>query len=346
MSESKKTRVTHVDVARGISITLVALFHSKVSLYFPSFMDALSVLRMPFFFFISGLFFNLNTDLNRIVSSKASALLKPYLVTLVLVLLASTVLQGESFMIQALGILYGNGDTLKWTPLWFLVHLFWIYVLAKLFYSFVLYKIESALSIVVILIAILLVGAYNLSLMYSPNTLGEKVYFSGLPHSLDIILVSLPYFLLGSYLKQYVLQFKANLVAATLAIAVFFSIVLFVQPQVDLNRRIFEFPMYSVVASFAGIYLMVQVAYLLSKVSLLSNCFIRLGQASLFILIFHVYLGAVSNKIITRFVEPSVLIAFVTFIISIVAPIVIFEIVKRNAILTRLYLPQAKKSSN
>ncbi len=51
-------RIKHIDIAKGISITLVAIYHSKLSYYFPSIIGPMELFRMPLFFLLSGVFFS------------------------------------------------------------------------------------------------------------------------------------------------------------------------------------------------------------------------------------------------------------------------------------------------
>ncbi len=53
-----KQRVEHLDVAKGITILLVAMFHSNIPSYIPYIIEPLMLIRMPFLFFISGIFFD------------------------------------------------------------------------------------------------------------------------------------------------------------------------------------------------------------------------------------------------------------------------------------------------
>jgi len=47
-------RVEHIDIAKGISIILVALFHSKLKLFAPDIINSMGLFRLPLFFFLSG----------------------------------------------------------------------------------------------------------------------------------------------------------------------------------------------------------------------------------------------------------------------------------------------------
>ncbi|WP_081365719.1 acyltransferase family protein [Alteromonas mediterranea] len=53
-------RAKHIDIAKGISITLVVLLHSQLAPYIYFITEPLSLVRMPLFFFLSGFFFQLH----------------------------------------------------------------------------------------------------------------------------------------------------------------------------------------------------------------------------------------------------------------------------------------------
>lgn len=48
-------RSLHIDVAKGISIILVALSHSNFIYFAPKFSSALALFRMPLILFLSGI---------------------------------------------------------------------------------------------------------------------------------------------------------------------------------------------------------------------------------------------------------------------------------------------------
>lgn len=84
--------------------------------------------RMPLFFFLAGLFLKPAMNFTKLVAWKADALLKPYAVTL-LALGTVHVLTGKTDAANYLaGRVYGNGATVPWMPLWFLTHLFAVYL--------------------------------------------------------------------------------------------------------------------------------------------------------------------------------------------------------------------------
>jgi fucose 4-O-acetylase-like acetyltransferase len=51
-------RVKHIDIAKGISITLVAMFHGQLRFFFPEIIEPMALFRLPLFFLLSGVFFS------------------------------------------------------------------------------------------------------------------------------------------------------------------------------------------------------------------------------------------------------------------------------------------------
>lgn len=58
MKSCEYDRVKHIDIAKGISICLVAMFHSKMKFYFPDIIEPMALFRMPLFFSYQEYFFH------------------------------------------------------------------------------------------------------------------------------------------------------------------------------------------------------------------------------------------------------------------------------------------------
>src|SRR5215470_1628055 len=139
-------RIHLIDVAKGINILLVAFGHSHI-VYHGGLTGVLArsliLFRMPFFFFLSGIFFDSSKKFRHVLFDKTDALLKPYFVTLLLVLLKRDLLERVSMWRTALKFLYGVGPLIEepWTPLWYLAHLWvlflfcWLLVRATKFHE-------------------------------------------------------------------------------------------------------------------------------------------------------------------------------------------------------------------
>lgn len=85
---NQKKRIEWVDVAKGISIILVVLGHTRLS-DVPYLGDWLGAFRMPFFFFVSGLLFNpeKNTDFRPFIKKKYKGLIRPFIIFSIMVMI-------------------------------------------------------------------------------------------------------------------------------------------------------------------------------------------------------------------------------------------------------------------
>ena len=137
-----KQRVDFIDTAKGIGILLVILghliaLHSHLEYSIYSF-------HMPFFFFVSGLFVDPNT--NRFMQytlKKAKRLMIPYaffclIGTAVTFLLP--VFDNPDLHTALKGILYGDVGNIHVGPIWFLPCLFCVYTLFYPFFHIILEK--------------------------------------------------------------------------------------------------------------------------------------------------------------------------------------------------------------
>ena len=110
-------RIRTIDIAKGLTIVGVAFQHSHLGNFSAGLNQALALFRMPLFFFLSGIFFNEAIALRDLMLSKTDSLLKPYFVTLGALLFIDIML-GREFIPELKGILYGNGETIRWVTLW------------------------------------------------------------------------------------------------------------------------------------------------------------------------------------------------------------------------------------
>lgn len=85
---TRKERIEWVDIAKGMSIILVVLGHTRFS-EIPFIGNWFGAFRMPFFFFVSGLLFNplKNSHFRPFLSKKSKTLLRPFYIFSVIVLL-------------------------------------------------------------------------------------------------------------------------------------------------------------------------------------------------------------------------------------------------------------------
>jgi Acyltransferase family len=209
-------RVRIIDIAKGITIVGVAFTHSHLENSLPGLDHALALFRMPLFFFLAGIFFNEAIELGNLVFRKTDSLLKPYFVTLGALLLIDIMLESQFQSVWELkGILYGNGETIKWvaswaTPLWFLTHLWVLFIFSYLIFSVTKIQTKPCYLKVLLVFLLLTTGAAMVDeFWHLPiNINGRIVEIPGLPFSLDLVFISAAYFISGRFLREHVKSFK------------------------------------------------------------------------------------------------------------------------------------------
>lgn len=344
-------RVLHIDIAKGISIFLVALYHSKLSSYFPEATHAMSLFRMPLFFLLSGVFFSWSVSNRTFFMKKSEALLKPYFFILLSIFslyvlfpnLGSNRFEPVYGLSEFQGILYGNVNTIRWLPLWFLTHLFAVYTLCFIIFKYFNFnKLPTTIKALCIF-SFLAAGAfYNQD--YSADI---KLSFLGneaLPFTFNVILITSAFFISGRVLRTYLLKFNPSIFAMLITLSLFLIIALFTPAYVRLSVGVYESPILSTVGAFCGIYLVLSLSWLLNKSCYLSYIPLIMGRGSLFILIFHGVIAhrleRVGSKIFPG--EESILAIIFTlfsFITCILIPLIIRKVVLRSSILSLVFFP-------
>ena len=334
-----------VDIAKGYSILLVAVYHSQLREQAVFLFESMGVFRLPLFFFVAGVFFNYHKPLNQFVSHKASALLKPYFVTLFLLFIAALLLGDDVSQWSLWGIFYGNGETLYWTPFWFLPHLFAIYLFSFVVCRLMDFDQRPLLLKWSVVISLFLVGLWVLPLFWmQPVHIGEYSFvIPGLPFSLDVVLLSTSFFLAGRILYPLIRQFKPYWLLILLAVISLVAVTLHSQALTDLNFRIFRDPGFALLGAASGIYLILSLSYWTQK-SPLKHTLLITGQSTLFILLFHSFTRHLLNKLYYALnIDGTLLLpALFSFVCSVVVPILIRQFVVRTHWFEPLFLPNKK----
>jgi len=167
----------------------------------------------------------------------------------------------------------------------------------------------------------------------------------GLPFDIDIILVTLPFLLFGALSAKKMQYFQLNIVYTVLALIIFIALHYSYNYSIALHLRQYDDLIVSTLQIITGIYLVFSMASLCTKYKILSEVLSYLGQASLFILIFHYP--------IQRFIifnmqyhlpqfKPHV--ALAAMVISIICSVILWQITQNYSWLKIIFLP--KKRSN
>ncbi|MDC0609983.1 acyltransferase family protein [Vibrio sp.] len=335
-------RIKYIDIAKGITIILVVMFHSHVKSFFPNITAAVFIFLMPLFFFLSGVFFSTRLDFFSFVVKKVDSLLKPYIIVGIVVIVLYCVIGNYSkdFM---LGLLYGNGGTLIWVPMWFLTHLFLISCFSYFLFQIPIFEKSTGINAFIIFIALFIFGYILFTYINShfPEDF-ESFKDVGLPFSLDLLCMTTSYFILGRMTRNSVLVFRPHMAITVLFLIAFILLNIYYEPQMDFNERVFHNIPIALVCSLMGIYLTLVVSFYVSKLRLVAMLFAYVGQSSLYILIFHFAVVAKSYPQLEKYLGnclPDVLLAFISLTIGVIVPLVLKQLIESNKFSKYLFKP-------
>lgn len=288
-------RIEYIDVAKGIGILLVVLAHSDLALISPYMHQFIYSFHVPLFFFLSGYFFKPNVSLRVFAWKRFNAILKPYLFTILLIYIASISFTNMSIG-TALGrfakSMYATTTYIEWIPLWFLPSLFITSLLAFFFYRYLFVRVNHRIVRWLILLVTLVAGVIFIEAFYpfSVSFLGRRYELYGLPYSLDIVLVSGFFYMLGSEVRELHLDgiFNRKLFSFSVALGLIILNAIFSQ-RMDLAVRVYPSLVINTTAAVLGIMFVLALSKLIDmNTTWLANALSYIGRASLFVLIFHV----------------------------------------------------------
>jgi polysaccharide biosynthesis protein PslL len=343
---SKSGRLLHLDVAKGISILLVVLGHSRV-LHGPTKANlVLGTIRMPLFFFVSGLFFKHRKDLGRLAHEKADALLKPFFVTLGALGIVK-VLSGAAPALSYYGMLaYGNGKTIDWVPMWFLPHLWAVFIVSWLLMKATGFEKRSAIGRGALLTALLVLGFFTIRLFWKSHVpfMGKMHEIPGLPFTLDVVLLTSFFFLLGFSFQDRVRSMAFRALWFLPVLAVFVTLHVLFNDSIDFNTRRYDSLPISTLAAFCGVFLVLSVATLLSRVRAIAGVIAYVGSMSLFVLIFHYPIQSMAHTLFDAWWGPRLALnSALAYLIGVGVPLMIGMAIKRSRVLAPLYLPISRR---
>lgn len=332
-----------VDIARGIGILLVVFGHNPFVLQQKGeLFRIIFSFHVPLFFFLSGIFFNPALSLKETLIKKTDSLLKPYFVTSILISLVYMAIKDEHLSSCITGILYGDGRFVKLPPLWFLTHLFAVTIFSWIMTNLLLNRLEKSIFKYATLGVLLVAGIMSITYFWQIDVemFGNRYTLPGLPFSLDIILVTTFYYMLGYVLSQHVINFKPVFSLFICAFVLFSGCHYFFDKTIDLNLRAYDGFFIPLTESLSGIYIILTLSYYISKNARLSRILSTFGMASLIILVFHSPFQGKGYGLASRFLgEYAAASALTALIIGSVMPVFLWYLLKKYDILSYFYLP-------
>jgi len=348
--DGMKDRLRHVDIAKGIAIILVVLVHNRLVMHDRGkLFNILSSFLLPLFFFLSGIFFKPTEPFKRILIRRADSLLKPYYVTLLMLGAAYFLIRNERLWEYLFGVLYGNGATIKWVPLWFLPHLYLITLYSWCFLAITRLDQCGYLPKLLWLLGLFSIGFvvrdffWNMPVKINGETLrlfGRDFLLPGLPFSLDLVFLTAIYFLLGHFVKQKMLGFTWNPKLFWMALITFSLTHYGSDATIDYNERLFDNLALSTAQALLGIYMVLSLSAFIVNFNFLSRLLSRMAEATLLILIFHWSIQENTFRFLNALLgglEP--ICAVGSFMIGLCFPFLVKSFIDRFRILQLMYYP-------
>lgn len=329
-------RIEYIDIARGIGILLVVLGHNDFAIVSPFGHKLIYSFHMPLFFFLSGYFINPNSEFWTFFKKRFNSLLKPYFFTIFLIYMGSLSFGRMGFptaIARTLKSLYGTGYFLDWVQLWFLPHLFVVSLYAFLFYA-VVGKISSRPVRWAILLATLGIASLFLQSFYpfELSVFGKDYVLFGLPFSLDLVLLSGFFFILGGETRHLTMEGTLGSLFFLFGTGTTLVLMNVIFPaRIDLNTRQYESFLVNTLEAVLGILFVLAVSRQIElRSSRLASLFKYFGRISLILLIFHVPIQDFwGQKIMIVLGDPQ-LSTWLAYLMGVAGPVLIHELFIRT----------------
>jgi polysaccharide biosynthesis protein PslL len=328
-------RIEYLDIAKGIGILLVVLGHNDFEVISLFVQRLIYSFHMPLFFFLSGYFLNTSVPFLDFFKKRFNSLLKPFFFTIFLIYFTSVSFEKMGFntaITRTVKSLYGSGYYLDWVQLWFLPHLFAVSLYAFLFITLV-GKLRNRWLTWGILLATLAIAVPFLNAFYPfpLSILGKDYKLWGLPFSLDLVLVTGFFFILGHEVRQVTTEktFDAGILLAATGGSLLLLNILFPY-EIDFNIRLYQSFLVNTSEAILGILLVLALARQIELHTTRLASFLKyLGNISLIILLFHVPIQAFWAQKVVNVTGNFPLGIAVGFVMGVIGPILIYEIFVR-----------------
>ena len=325
-------RIEYLDIAKGIGILLVVLGHNDFEVISLFVQRSIYSFHMPLFFFLSGYFLNTAVPFFDFFKKRFNSLLKPYLFTIFLIYFTSVSFEKMGFntaIQRTVKSLYGSGYYLDWVQLWFLPQLFVVSLYAFVFIT-LFSKLRNRWITWGILLATLALALPFLHAFYPfpLSVLGKEYVLYGLPFSLDLVLLTGFFFILGHEARQVTTEktFDNGLILLLTGGLLLLLNILFPY-EIDFNIRLYESFLVNTAEAILGILFVLALSRQIERrTTRLASVLKYFGGISLIILLFHVPIQAFWAQKVENVTGNFPLGIVIGFIMGVIGPILIYEI--------------------
>ncbi len=192
-TDSKPNNKPHfdfIDLIKGVCILSVLYFHT-----IPDSTPALSIIRMPLYFFLSGIFFSIYDSYKTFIIKKANNLIIPFIFFFSTSLICSICIAyiKKDYTDLEIHNIFDEHLSIN-TPIWFLISLFEVNII-----YYCISKLTSKSTIQTIIVAFISLTSFYLSLKH----INLNIY-------IDTSFSALIFFHFGSIIKRYNFRFHTS----------------------------------------------------------------------------------------------------------------------------------------
>ncbi len=343
-------KILHIDVAKGFGILLVALGHNVI--ISGELARIIYSFHVPLFFFLSGLFFNPDIRIVELIVNKSKSLLKPYIVFMAIGGIF-VVYQNCSIAKYFYYVFYGA----PFSPLWFISHLWLLFIFVWGVSRLTKIADRKIPGKSVIIVGLFVAGLQcldyfrdyaswvsNLPLVVfgvpvwpSANRIVDPI---GCPFNIDLVMLTGCYFLSGFFLRGNVLEWKINKFGFLLSIVAFAALHYFFDYSINIHLGIYDNLLISTIQTILGIYIVINLSCMVSRLQSIAKIVAYIGTGSLFILLFHNYIQGGTYLLLSMLAGAQHYVnGVISFAAGCLAPLLIWEVIKRSKWLSYFWLP-------
>lgn len=286
-------RIAYLDVAKGIGILLVILGHNYVKASLPGMGRFIYSFHLPFFFMLSGIFFNPNYHLFVLFKRRFATLLRPYITSIILLYSVYFFFTDTKLMtlLRRVGrSFYASGNYIEWAQLWFLPHLFLLNIFVGALFVLFYGRIKRLWLRLIFLAGMLWAGVAFLPVYYMREVIISKqtIVLDGLPASMDLLLITATYFLIGYEMRRLVSEnFYKSLWTLVLSGLILVTLNIIFPFRIDLFFRTYDSLIVNTLEALSGsIFVLSLSSRLALKQNLLFATLKYFGQITIILLIF------------------------------------------------------------
>ena len=332
-----KKRIAYLDVAKGIGILLVVLGHNYIRISVPDLGKFIFSFHMPFFFMLSGMFFNPSYPLWVLFKRRFATLIRPYFVAIILlysIYFFYTDLKWMTLLRRLARSLYASGNYIEWAQLWFLPHLFLLNLFAGVLFLLFYGRIKWLWLRALFLAAMLWAGIAFLPVyyMHEVQIAGQTVVLDGLPASADLLPITATYFLIGYELRNRLSeQFFASLWTLVISGLLLISLNVIFPYQMDLFFRNYDSFIVNTLEALSGSAFVLSLS---ARIALKQNeiflTFKYFGEITILLLIFHQPVETFTFARVMVLLDNIYLAGLISFLASVAVPVFIHQLILKN----------------